>query len=131
MHTEASDEEILSAAEAWIDDLARGDYAAAFARTSHDPYYRWTPELIESVINGYGLPEPHRSGKKFIVTPRSDAKGRPRNREVDREVARDLTVAEVWYDLPLNGEWSDLTATFRVERDDLHLSLVLEEIHVF
>ena len=58
---EMTDDEILRFVEAWIDDLARGDYRAAFDRTRHDPYYAWTPALIEAVINGYGLPEPHRS----------------------------------------------------------------------
>jgi hypothetical protein len=38
---------------------------------------------------------------------------------------------DVRYDLPLNGEWSDLTATFRVEDVDGSVDLVLEEIHVF
>lgn len=129
----ANDEEILGAVEAWIDDLARGDYASAFARTRHDPYYQWTPRLIESVINGYGLPEPHRSGVRFVVTSRAqaDSKGRPYYRVVDRDIARGAAVAEVWYDLPLNGEWSDLTATFRLQRDGVHLNLVLQEIHVF
>jgi hypothetical protein len=131
LRVQATDEEILVAVEAWIDDLARGDYVAAFARTEHDAYYAWTPELIEAVINGYGLAEPLRRGVKFTVTPRADARGRPHYREVDRDVARDSTIAEVWYDLPINGEWSDLTATFRVDRKDLALTLVLQEIHVF
>lgn len=129
----ANDEEILAVVEQWIDDLARGDYASAFARTQHDPYYRWTPELIAHVIHGYGLPEPHPSGVRFQVTPRAEAdgNGRPHYREVDRGAARGEVVAEVWHDLPLNGEWSDLTATFRLERRGARLELVLQEIHVF
>ena len=38
LKSEATDEEVLRVVEAWIDDLARGDYAGAFARTRHDPY---------------------------------------------------------------------------------------------
>lgn len=130
---DATDEEILGAVEVWIDDLARGDYAAAFARTRHDPYYQWTPHGIESVIHGYGLPEPHPSGVRFVVTARDQAhtRGRPFHRVVDRDVVRESAVAEVWYDLPLNGQWSDLTATFRLERDGARLHLVLQQIHVF
>jgi hypothetical protein len=125
----ATDDEMLALVERWIDDLSRGDYAAAYARTSHDPYYEWTPELIHAVIAGYGLPEPHRRGP-FSVTDRLSAHGTPRY-EIDREDLGPGTVAEVWYDLPLNGEWSDLTATFRFERDGDFLRAVLQEIHVF
>lgn len=133
----ATDEEILIAVEEWIDDLARGDYSVAFNRTKHDPYYKWTPQLIESVVNGYGRPEPHRRGP-FTVTPRAEAVGELSNREVSREVSRSAleasrgaAVAEVWHDLPFNGEWSDLTVTFRLERNGSSLNLVLQEIHVF
>lgn len=126
-----SDEEILHFVEAWIDDLAHADYVGAFRRTEHDPYYRWTPALICSVIQGYGLPEPHPSGRVFAVTPRESALGRPPERGVRRDAIRAQALAEVWYDLPLNGEWSDLTATFRVEPRDSGSAVILQEIHVF
>jgi len=48
-----SDEEILHLVDAWIDDLAHGDYEGAFLRTEHDPYYQWTPKLMRSVVQGY------------------------------------------------------------------------------
>jgi len=126
-----SDEAILHFVEAWIDDLAGGDYVAAFRRTEHDPYYQWTPDLMRSVVQGYGLPEPHRSGTVFTVTPRASALGGPPQRIVDRDAVRPHSLAEVWYDLPLNGEWSDLTATFRVEPRGDGSAVVLQEIHVF
>jgi hypothetical protein len=34
-------------------------------------------------------------------------------------------------DAELNGEWSDLTVTFRVEETSRGTDLVLQEIHVF
>ncbi len=126
-----SDEEILTAVEAWIDDLAAGDYQAAFDRTAHDPYYAWSAELIQAVISGYGLPEAHPSGEVFIVSRRANATGQPAHRLVDRAAATPDEVAEVWYDLPLNGAWSDLTATFSVQRRAGHVVLVLQQIHVF
>jgi len=122
-----TDDEIFSFIDAWIDDLARGDYAAAYRRTKHDPYYEWTPELMQRVVEGYGLPEPHRSGRIFRVTPRASATGGPPERSIDREEA--YTV--VWYNIPLNGEWSDLTATLRLEPCDAATDITLEEIHVF
>jgi len=128
---EPTDDEILRAADDWVDDLERGDYATAFARTVHDPYYGWTPDLIRAVIAGYGLPEPHPSGEVFRVTSRATARGRARYREVDREAVTPGAVAVIRYDLPLNGEWSDLTATFRLESREDGAELILEEIHVF
>ncbi len=125
-----ADEELLRRVEEWIDDLARGDFAAAFARTKHDPYYGWTPELIERVIAGYGLPEPHPSGARYAVTSRASARGHPHTREVERETSLPV-VARVHHDLPLNGEWSDLTASFRVERGASGMDMFLEEIHVY
>ena len=125
------DDEILAVVDAWLDDLAQGDYESAFARTEHDGYHGWSPELMQLVVAGYGLPTPHPSGEVFSVSSRQTAPGEPFNRTVDRShVARD-ELAEVWHDLPLDGEWSDLTVTFSVERRSDHAVLVLKEIHVF
>ena len=126
-----TDDELLGFVEMWIDDLARGDFAGAFARTKHDAYYAWTPELLESVIAGYGLPEPHPSGTHYVVTSRAAARGRAHTRTVEREDASSPIVARLYHDLPLNGEWSDLTASFRVERTPDGLDVILEEIHVY
>ncbi|KMW57419.1 hypothetical protein AIOL_002383 [Candidatus Rhodobacter oscarellae] len=35
------------------------------------------------------------------------------------------------FDLPLDGEWSDLTATFEVMQVKEQFVLVLQDIHVF
>jgi hypothetical protein len=35
------------------------------------------------------------------------------------------------FDLPLDGEWSDLTATFQIQSFDDVLHLILNEIQVF
>jgi len=126
-----TDAEIIAVVEAWVDDLAREDYNSAYSRTDHDPYYGWTPSLIRAVVEGYGLPEPHRSGEVFKVTDRNTATGNPHYRTVERIEIPDSSLAEVWYDLPLNGEWSDLTATFRVSLRDGRWHIVLEQIHVF
>jgi hypothetical protein len=77
------------------------------------------------------LAEPHPSGQRFAVTDRLSAAGQPASREVTREYIPPGAVAWVRHDLPLNGEWSDLTATFRVERGVAGLDLILMDIHVF
>ena len=126
-----TDDEILAVVETWIDDLGREDYVSAYSRTEHDPYYAWTPNLIRTVIEGYGHTEPHPSGEVFKVTDRKSAAGKPFHREVERTEISDSSLAEVRYDLPLNGEWSDLTATFRIQMLDASPIIILEEIHVF
>jgi len=129
-----TDGEILQFVEAWIDNLARGDYTGAFSRTEHDPY------TTSGFPTSYGLSSratdcqnhfaaagcslsrresPHRAARHSTQLP------------VDREDIRPHALAEVWYNLSLNGEWSDLTATFRVEPRDGGSAVVLQEIHVF
>ncbi len=127
----ATDSEILDFVEKWVGDLVREDYVSAYNRTNHDPYYEWTPELIEKVINGYGLPESHRSGEIFKVTAISEVNGENPWCDVDREHCENNRLGYVYYNLPLNGEWSDLTASFRLERQGKNLIVVLQEIHVF
>lgn len=129
--TNPTDQQILTFVEQWIDDLVRGDYKTAYSRTGHDSYYNWTPDLMREVINGYGLPEPRGDGRVFVVTSRQSAVGGPPQRIVDRDEIQPPAIAEVWYDLPLNGEWSDLTATFRIENREQGCIVILQEIHVF
>ena len=135
----ATDDEILGVVREWAAALANSDYEAAFALTDQDPYHQWTPELIKAVIQGYGLPEPRRDGQVFRVTPMDSAKGgaQPRHAVEYFDVPRfiegtdQMVIGEVWFDLPVNGEWSDLTANFEVRRDKTGILLVLNEIHVF
>ena len=126
-----TDEEILAFVEQWIDCLSSGDFDCAYRMTAQDPYYAWTPELISLTIAGYGLREPRSDGRVFAVTDRASAVGRGPRRTVDRDSVPPGSFAFVEYDLPLNGEWSDLTATFRLERRENHSEAILEEIHVF
>src|SRR4051812_10388435 len=66
----------------WIDCLASGDYNAAYDLTFHDPKYEWTPELMESIINSYGLP--YENGEtKYVVTDWRNANGKDRGGELD------------------------------------------------
>lgn len=39
-------------------------------------------------------------------------------------------MGHVWFDLPLDGVWSDLTATFDVCKEDGQLVLELVDVHV-
>ena len=126
-----TDDEILDTVETWIDDLARKDFKAAFARTDHDKYFGWSPALIEAVVQGYGLPGTTKQGRKCEVSSRSSSAGVPHRRVVNRNELPLNSIASVEYSLPLDGMWSDLTATFRLEAREHGSVLVLEEIHVF
>ncbi len=130
LNVDSSDSRIIAFIEEWVSDLINEDYESAYKRTNHDPYYEWSPELIKNVIHGYGLPEQHPSGKVFKVTSISGAKGESPTKEIDRGPFDDNRIGYVYYALPLNGEWSDLTASFRLEKQGKNLVVVLEEIHV-
>ena len=129
----ATDEQILTVVRRWADLLAAEQYDRAYGMTAHNSYHQWSPGLMRDVIEGYGLPEPHHRGP-FRVSPVATATGGARaRRKVTRRAApaHDGEVGEVWFDLPLNGEWSDLTATFTIHELNGEVVLCLEEIHVF
>jgi len=127
---EPTDDEIYAFVERWAELLAAEDFDAAYSMTHHDPYYGWSPGLIRKTIEGYGLPEPHPRGP-FRVTPVGSASGKMRRAIYREEGVPPSAFAWVSYDLPLNGEWSDLTATFRLEKHKEKAIVILEEIHVF
>ncbi|MEO6458636.1 MAG: hypothetical protein ABIO92_10270, partial [Chloroflexia bacterium] len=100
----------------------------------------WTPDILETVIRNYGSIEPTSDGETFKVTPLQQAQA-PSNLLPTHDVNRygedeidtsdgTALVGDVWYDLPLNGEWSDLTATFRLYQIEDGLVMALEDVHV-
>ena len=131
--------DIENAIHYWLDLLAEGKYTEAFEYTVHDPYYAWTPILLEKVINGYGLPDENEDAHKYSVTKWNEAvtNGRARYKEVifyDKHGGYKngdfLTIGEARYDLPLDGEWSDLTAIFAIMQAKDFTTLELNDIHV-
>ena len=125
-----SDSEILSALEAWIDQLAEGEFGHALSGIRVEPDMAWSPQALEAVIAGYGLPEAHPSGKRFRVTPRSEARGGPPRVAIDRVTVPPDALAYAEHDLPLNGSWSDLTACFVIRATHTGSELVLQDVHV-
>ncbi|GAB2957697.1 hypothetical protein GCM10027048_25420 [Hymenobacter coalescens] len=129
--------------------LAREEYEKAYAFTEHSLEYedtpeRWTPELIRELIYGYGLIEERKEqAEGYRVTPIATAQFRAGDASRYQEITAEeepydhphrtgvIIVGEIWYALPLNGFWSDLTAAFDVLRYPDYLTLELREIHVF
>ena len=136
LNRDASAVEILELVRKWVAALASDDYAEAYRMTAHDPYWQWTPELMRKTVAGCGLPEPCADGVIHRVTSPEAAKGERARAAVTkyeepRIDANGQIVGEVHFELPLDGDWSDLTARFEILVNEDGLNLVLNEIHVF
>ena len=126
----------------WIKLLSEEKYEDAYNLTLHDPYYQWTPALLESVIKGYGFLD-DAIEEKYKVTPTATAVHEGDNHKIYKDIRLfdspvkqsqhhiDVNIiGEVHYDLPLNGRWSDLTASFKILQESDFLMLELNDIHV-
>ncbi|TGQ64232.1 hypothetical protein EN829_020110 [Mesorhizobium sp. M00.F.Ca.ET.186.01.1.1] len=132
---DASDEDILAVVRRWSDTLAVEDYEGALAMVRAPD---WTVDLLQKTIAGYGHPEP--TDRVHKVTPLASARYYPGDEPVNNpwprhEVDRDTLpngepFISVWFDMPFDGYWSDVTATFDVDRDGDMLVLTLEMIHI-
>ncbi|MCB1098242.1 MAG: hypothetical protein KDN22_21905 [Verrucomicrobiae bacterium] len=90
----------------------------------HDP--AWTPELIRKIIQSYG--EENSSQRATLEAAATDIHQR---KNVDRwDDAPNRSLGEVWYDLGIDGQASDLTATFTIRERDGGLVLILNDVHV-
>lgn len=126
---EASDEEILEAVRQWVGLLIEERYEEAFdfvVDREHNPWH-WTPELLKKAIRSYGFSDKQ---EIYTVTPLAEAVG---DRKPIHDVQRhsyDEHKGYVWFDLPLNGQWGDLTAMITFREIDRRLALELESIQV-
>jgi len=152
---DAEDEEILAVVDHWADLLAAGDYTTACTITLNPSELSWTPATMEKWVNGYGYDEPLRDGRIMQVTSRETARSTdvkpyrkilranadvepPKTTSTDAKYgsyesllnAADGFVGEVWYSLPLNGEWSDLVARFDLAPHNEFLVLILVRLDV-
>jgi hypothetical protein len=133
----ATDQEILDVVRQWVSALAREDFGAAYGMTYHDSDETWTPQLMRAAVTQYGNPEPPENWGSYHVTPWETARVddfQPRHEVTwfgERgAVPSSPVLGYVWFDLPLDGQWSDLTATFDIVMLDNELALRLDEMHV-
>lgn len=107
-------------ASRWFSALAEHrDPEAVKALNAPNSYgVTWTPSSIRAVIAQYGARE---------VTPPETASGKPRSSIV---ALADGTGWSFDHNVPLDGEWSDLTAQFEFLRRGNDLEVVLHDLHV-
>ena len=129
---------IERAIHCWLDLLANEDYTEAFNFILHDADYEWTPTLIEDYIKGYELPyEEGEAIYKVTNWKIAFADNKKHNKDLalydhvkNHKISDFKIIGDVHYDLPLNGEWSDLTAVFNILQADKYIILELTSIHV-
>ncbi|MBD2705452.1 hypothetical protein IC229_32880 [Spirosoma sp. BT702] len=133
----ATEQDFYAFIISWVGLLAERKYQEAYDSVLHYDYYEWTPELMESIINGYGS-EYEEGETKYKVTPPEQATGNGDEfymfwyeGEVTNFVVGREQLAELGYHLPLNHDWSDLSVTFDLVKCWDGLYLQLKEIHVF
>jgi len=130
----STDEQILDVVRGWVELLAQERYEEAFQMLRYQPTELWSPELIRNVITNYGFIEPRKDGARFKVTSLKDNLEGKAFHEVEwygddpNRPAEYLGMAA--FTLPLNGEWSDVTAMFDIVEEDGELVLELDDIHV-
>ncbi|MDQ3683981.1 MAG: hypothetical protein M3430_00060 [Acidobacteriota bacterium] len=135
----STDADIFKAVRAFVELLAQDRYVEAYEMAHHEPEREWTPALMKSVVLGYGLVDEvfkFEDGTNPQVTSPKDVQ------EPELEQRHEVTwldkspinfpsfVGYVHYDLPLNGEWSDLTLMFDILEAEGGLVLSLDNIHV-
>lgn len=139
LNVPATKADIENAIFVWLDLWAEQKYHEAFNFTLHDPYYGWSPASLEEVINGYGLPYED-TVNKCVVTNRISSfdDGSKHYKEITffetpgkHPDGKLLVIGEALYDLPIDGNWSDLTASFKIIQSASFIKLELNEIHVF
>lgn len=127
-----SDAELLDCLSEWSDLMAAGDFVAA-ADFLHPPTgesraQTWTAETLKTYIENYGSWDKLPNGRRMRVTPTTEAAAA---RLAPHEVFsyRDRP-PDIEFRLPLNGEWSDLTAMIDIREQDGLWAFVLYDLHV-
>jgi hypothetical protein len=132
----ANKEELITAVEEWVDLLVAKKYQEALRFIYPIPYPEWDAQYFENWIVNYGFDQPLKDGSTVEITPRSQAKGKQYNREFEAYETQidDNTGLEVigmiFYDMPLDGRWSDLTAQISVCKFENSLVLDMHGLHV-
>jgi hypothetical protein len=122
-----TDAELIAFIDRWAALMEQEDYEAAFDFTDHMDT-GWDPEGIQEVVKAYGDADPNQ--RVTLAGVPTDVQQR---KEVDRwpDTNPYGYFGEIWYDLNIDGQVSDLTATFALRRtEDGGVAVHLNDIHV-
>jgi hypothetical protein len=130
--SERPEQSILGFVKYWIKLLADGRFEHACGLIDEPNSYGivWTPSLINEVVNSTFSPDTvfygfHPEGPIF-----TDPFLLAEQRQVKVVEFDDESGYAFDYALPLNGEWSDLTAQFEFQRRPNGYAVVLHNLHV-
>lgn len=137
--SDASDDEILEVCREWVELVAAGRLVDAidllYVPIGYHTSQHWTPETLQTFVGNYGSWEPLADRRVVRMTPLTTARvpvHRPNFRphaDIVR-LTRDRTAGSVVLDVPLDGEWSDLTAQFEFAPVDGGIGISLYDLHV-
>ena len=132
----ATDEEVLAIIREWIDVHAAEDYAAVAEELGFTcGNYESGAECLRAQIKRYVSPEYFPGATDFVVTDWRKAQGgnpEPKQKVTWYQPGNTELRGAVSFDLPLNGQWSDLTADFVfLNRTSQGYLLALEEIRSY
>ena len=136
---QATDDEILALCREWVELMASDRLDDAidllYVPPTYDESQHWTVESLRTYIGNRGSWEPMRDGSAWRVTSMESARApedsphfRP-HADVGHYHGK-AHAGWVDVDLPLNGEWSDLTAQFEFSPVDDGIGLSLYDLHV-
>lgn len=154
----ATDIELLAAVTEWVRLLAEERYQDAYDFLYHPwlptlPFNELDADSIRGAVTNYGWNEPHPNGP-FKVTPVETAPAKeslpdsppyqhirrfeePEEEAWDEALVRHggtasgaCLMGDIHFDLPLDGQWSDLTAIFEIVLYEGALVLALVNIEV-
>jgi len=109
--------------EAWFQQLSAGNWSEVISMLDEPNAYgvKWGESEIRNSIEEYSR------SKLWVVT---DAKSLDTSGHTSFGEFNDGSGYWLDYDIPLNGEWSDLTAQFEFRKRGTGYAVVLHDIHV-
>ncbi len=126
------EDELINFVQQWLDLIAQGRIEEACKNIDKPNSYGiiWTVEKIEQVIKDEFSPETifGKQHPEYIAfTTVQNTKG---NFRADVLKFNDGSGYSVEHDVPLNGEWSDLTAQFEFIGKAPDFEVILHDLHV-
>jgi hypothetical protein len=121
--------DILDFLNKWFKLLADDKFEQACAMLEPNSYgIVWTPDLIKKTVNEIFNPD----SRFNIYYPEGPIFSNPYDlgRQRFEEVIETYDGYAFDYDVPLNGEWSDLTAQFEFDKQSNGYSVVLHDLHI-